>query len=117
MRMSTFINSLNNLVVHYAGSLFVSPLFITDDSALFLAFIDLFTQFIRVQELKKKDDYHFMLQTFCVIADINLRYLNQNCPDAPQIKDKMYENIIQSILKSKNNSLERLISSLAIKNV
>lgn len=34
-----------------------------------------------------------------------------------KIKDKMYENIIQSILKSKNNSLERLISSLAIKNI
>ena len=92
---SAFINSLNNLVVHYAGSLFVSPLFITDDSTLFLAFIDLFTQFIRVQELKKKDDYHFMLQTFCVIADINLRYLNQNCPDAPQIKDKMYTIIAE----------------------
>ena len=34
-----------------------------------------------------------------------------------KIKDKMYENIVQSILKSKNNSLERLISSLAIKNI
>ena len=34
-----------------------------------------------------------------------------------KIKDKMYENIIQSISKSKNNSLERLISSLAIKNI
>lgn len=34
-----------------------------------------------------------------------------------QIKEKLFEKIISSIEKSKNNSLERVIASLAIKNV
>ncbi|OHT09134.1 hypothetical protein TRFO_22148 [Tritrichomonas foetus] len=97
---SAFINYLNNLVMHYAGSLVVSPLFIADNTSLFLAFIDVFTQFIRIQELKKKDDYNITMQTFCVIADINLRHLDQNCPEAPQIKDKMYTIIAELPLQN-----------------
>lgn len=92
---SQYIISLNNILAHYAGSLFISPLFITPDTNSFLHFIDLFTQFIRVEDLKKKDDYKFTLQSLCVIADINLRYLNQQCPEAHQIKDKMYTIIAE----------------------
>lgn len=98
--LSLFLIALNNFVIHYAGSLYVSTLFIADNINLFLDFIDLFTKFIRIVDLKKKDDYKYILQIFCVIADLNLRHVDQQCREGAQIKDRMYTIIAELPINS-----------------